>query len=217
MFRFLEVTSPASDTTFLTQAERRAAVGLAPTDNTQDLILADLDARVAARICAACNIAVGSGANPTLRQETLTETIRGFCGGGDIRLSRRHNVAVTSVTGDGSAVGTADYLVDPESGVLTALKDDEYYTWSARKLIIVYVAGFTTPPPELKAAASDFLRAIWLERTRDPFVKSEDIKIEGVEETSRSYWIGDVPGQSYTGAIPDSIAGQLTRFRNFHI
>ena len=40
----------------------------------------------------------------------------------------------------------ADYMVDPESGLATKLCNDYPSWWSARKIVVVYAAGFATEP-----------------------------------------------------------------------
>lgn len=209
----LVVTVPAGDLTLLTQEERRAAAGLAGDDTSQDVVLEALDARVAASIAAECNVAIGQGANPTLRRETLTETFFGRCGD-MVRLSRRHEIEVTSISVDGQAVASEDFMVDPEAGFLTRLEDGYPRRWYGRKIVVVYDAGFDEPPADLKQAATDCFRSFYLEQNRDPLVKSERVKIDDVEEVERQYWVGSAPGQSSEGAIPDAVAGQLKRFRN---
>lgn len=214
MHRTLTITTPATSFALLTQEEMRDAAGV--TGTTYDATLAKLEARCAASIMAECNIAVGSGGDPTLRQETLTETFRRV----DVEqlvLARRHGVTITSVVQDSVTLTAADYLVDPEGGMLIRLSSDSPTRWCASKIVVVYKAGFTTIPGDLKQAAMDFLSAAYRESSRDPFVKSEEIEIPDVERTRRDYWVGSIPGQSNEGAVPDIVAGQLKRFRNLAV
>jgi hypothetical protein len=165
---------------------------------------------------AECNVAVGSGAEPTLWQETLTETFR--CVETDkVVLSRRHNIDVASVTVDGTALDAADYEVDSESGIVWRLCNDIPRRWCARKVVVVYDAGFTTIPSDLKMAATDFFRLAWLEQSRDPSKKRDEVDIPGVAHTVTDFWVGSIPGQSSEGSVPDIVAGQLQRYRNIVI
>lgn len=211
MRSFLTITVPADDLALLTIEEMRAAVGI--TDNASDDALDAMEALNAASIMSECNIAIGGGYPPTLRREMLSETIFDACGD-TLPLSRRHDVVIGSIVEDGVTLLDADFMVDPESGRVTKLCSDYPTCWSARKVVILYDAGFEDVPADLKKVATDFLRASWQERDRDPLVKSERVKIEGVDETERQFWVGSVPGQSNEGAVPDIVAGQLTRFRN---
>ncbi|TJV51152.1 MAG: hypothetical protein E5Y01_16325 [Mesorhizobium sp.] len=214
MRSFLTVTSPAADRTLLTIAEMCAAAGV--TGNGSDADLQAMEAQNAASIMAECDIAIGAGAPPTLRKETLTETIYQAYGESLI-LARRHEIAINSIVEDGVTLLNTDFQVDPESGVVTKLCDDYPVCWSAKKIVVVYDAGFETVPGDLKKVAADFLRSTWLEKSRDPLVKSERVKVEGVDETEKQFWVGSVPGQSNEGAVPDIVAGQLTRFRNYRV
>lgn len=210
----LTVTTPASNLVLLTLDQMRSAVGV--TDSSLDAPLAKLEARIAAAIMSECNIATGAGGEPTLKQETLTQTFR-FVDAEQIVLARRHGVTITSVVEDSVALSATDYVVDPEGGMITRLCSDMPTRWCALKVVIVYKAGFTTIPGDLKQAAMDFLSAAYRESSRDPFVKSEEIDIPDVERTKRDYWVGSIPGQSNEGAVPDIVAGQLKRFRNLAI
>lgn len=212
MHSVLVVTTPASDLSLLTQAERREAIGV--TDSSQDTKLAALDLRLAAAIMAECDIAIGAGAESTLKQETLTETFRSVHAD-EIILARRHNVEITSLVEDGvTLTEDDDYLVNPESGIATRICDDRPRRWCATKVVVVYKAGFAETPGDLKQAAMDFMRLAWAEGKRDPALKSQRTDIPGVMEKENTYWVGSVPGQSNEGAVPDIVAGQLARFRN---
>lgn len=211
MIRHMTVTTAASDLQLLTIGEMRDAAGA--DDGSSDIALSALGLRIAADIMAECNVATGSGANPTLRRETLTEVLRGVHAD-EIVLRRRHDITITSVVEDGVTLDAADYVVDPESGILNRLESDMPVSWCAQKVTIVYAAGFDTVPQDLKDAATDFFRASWLALTRDPLVRSERTDIPGVMEQERQYWVGSVPGQSNEGAVPDTIDGKLKRYRN---
>lgn len=208
----LTVTTPAGDLSLLTVAERREAIGV--TDGSQDTKLAALDLRNAASIMSKCDIAIGAGAEPTLRQETLTETFRGV-DVDEIILARRHNVEISSLVEDGVTL-TADvgFTVHPESGLLTRLCDDRPRRWCARKVVAVYQAGFAEIPRDLAEAAMEFMRLSWFQKNRDPSLKSEVVLIPDVRRIEQTFWVGPTPGQSNDGAVPEIVAGKLTRFLN---
>ncbi|MER8754084.1 hypothetical protein NKH69_00170 [Mesorhizobium sp. M0976] len=215
MLSVLAVTTPASDRSLLTQAERREAIGV--TDSSQDTRLAALDLRLGTAIMAECHVAIGAGAEPTLLQETLTETFRRV-DAAVLVLARRHNVEVISLVEDGiTLTGDVGFTADPESGLVTRLCSDYPRRWCATKVVVVYKAGFAVVPGDLKMAAMDFMRLAWAEKNRDPSLKSEVVDIPDVRRVERGYWVGSVPGQSSEGAVPDIVAGQLTRFRNMMV
>ena len=177
----LTVTTAAIDLTLLTQAERRAAVGVA--DASKDAELATLEARVAALIVAACNVARGGVTPSTLRLETLTETFRLKSSQGYLQLSRRPIVSITSVTEDDDALVAADYEIDGYQ--LRRIDTDEPSNWPTAKTVVVYTAGWSTVPETLKSAAVKFMQAEWQQGDRDPMLKSKSI--EGV--SSYEWWV----------------------------
>jgi hypothetical protein len=211
MPRSLTVTTPAADLLLLTIEEMRTAAGVTGTGS--DAALQATEARVAAAIMAECHVAVGRGAPPTLKQETLTETFFGV-NAVVLVLARRHEVEIVSVTVDGVARDVEAVLAEPEAGLLHLLDGNVPTIWRGGRIVVVYKAGFAEVPPELKMAAGDFLRLAWAEKTRDPALKREVIDMPDVERREREYWVGAVPGQSTEGAVPDVVAGQLLRFRN---
>lgn len=208
----LVVSTKAGDLSLLDADDRKEAVGA--TDDSLNDQLEALDLRLAAVIAAECNVAIGKDGDPTLREETLTETFWDVraC---DLVLSRRHNVTVTSLVEDGETLAPdVDFIVDPEAGILTRLSSDVPIQWCATKIVVVYDAGFETVPDDLKLAAMDFMRLAWQERDRDPSLKSEVIDVPDVRRVERGYWVGSVPGLSTETAVPDIVAGQLARYRN---
>lgn len=212
MRSFLTVTSAADDLHLLTAAERRVAAGLVSTDTSQDTALAARSLAVAAGITSECGIATGSSADPTLKQETLTQTLYAV-EVEQLILARRHNIEITSITEDGTALTEdTDFLVEPESGLVTRLSGDCPIRWCAQKIVVVYTAGFETIPGDLKQAASDYMRALTLELTRDPYVKAESVEVPGLESRRTELWTGTLPGDA--GGVPPMVAAQLTRFRN---
>lgn len=209
----LVITTPASDRSLLTTEEMRAAAGV--PDNSQDAALTAMEKRVAALITSECDIAVGEGAEPTLRRETVEETFFNV-NAAELILSRMHKIKVNSLTVDGTALTDADYVVRSEAGLLHRLQGDCLSRWCARKIVVAYEAGFQTVPDDLKQAAIELFRMSWLAGERDPLVKAETVDVDGIEEVRRDYWVGGLPGQGTSGGsvIPSYIADQLKRYRN---
>jgi hypothetical protein len=114
-------------------------------------------------------------------------------------------------------ISSTDYLVKQEEGVVTRLQGGYPCHWYGQTIVVVYDAGFTEVPPELKAAAMSYSRGLLAEAGRDPFVKSEGKDIPGVYSHRVDYWVGSIPGQVSEGPVPDIVAGQLKRFRNMVI
>lgn len=211
MHRVLTVSDAADDLALLTIEELREAAGVADAADDDQLELIGL--RVAAAITAECNVAAGSGAEPTLLRETLSETFR-LAYVDRIVLARRHGVSITSIVEDGATLSATDYLVDEESGILTRLQSDYPCSWCASKVVVVYEAGLETVPGDLKMAAMDFVRLVWRDKDRDPSVKAAETDIPGLMRERVEHWVGAIPGQVGEGPVPDAVAGQLKRYRN---
>jgi hypothetical protein len=180
----LTVTTPATNRTLLTVAEMRQACGL--TSGSDDALLEALGMRAADVIAAACNVSRGGIAVPTLRLETLTETLRLVESLDAILLARRFVTQIDSVTVDGTALTSADYELEPVSGTLHRLKADKPVCWASGKVVVVYRAGFQTVPDDLKLAAGKLVASFRSETGRDPNLKRDHV--EGVGETE--YWVG---------------------------
>ncbi len=213
MRTFLEIITPAASLQLLSAEEMRVAAGLAADDASQDAALAARGFAVSAAIASECNIAVGAGGDPTLRQETLRETFYRPCTS-ELMLARRHNVEITSVTIDGTLIDAAEYYVEPEPGILTRISTSgALIRWGGYKMVVVYKAGFATVPGDLKMAATDFYVSV-SQGVRDPTIKSQEIEIPGLQTKRTDFWVGSVPGAASEGPVPDIVSGQLKRYRN---
>lgn len=210
----LTIIDDAGDLSLLTADELRAAIGV--TGSSNDVALKALGLRIAAIITSECGVAVGIGAEPTLKQETVEEVIR-RPRTSEIILARRHNIEIVSVDMDGTTALEADYDVDPEAGILARYSSSLAIDWCASLVTVRYKAGFEEIPQDLRQAAMDFVRLAWAEKDRDPSLKSEVVDIPDVRRVERGFWVGSVPGQSFEGAVPDIVAGQLKRFRNYAV
>lgn len=210
----LTVTSPAEDPNLVSIEAMRLAAGLVPTDASRDTELALFNKRISADIAVACRVAVGNGADPTLRQETLTQVFRKV-GRRGLVLARRHNVEVVSIVLDGSSLAVdVDFYVNSEAGMLFRLRGDREIEWCGRMATVVYKAGFDTVPADLEGAAMDLARIRLSDASRDPMVKGERVDVPGVMERETSYWVGAVPGASSRGPVPTDIMAKLSRYTN---
>lgn len=210
MFSILEVVQPASDVSLLTVEELRAAAGV--TDDTQDAVLQDAEKRIAAAITAECKIASTTGSPTTLRQETLRQTYH-HVDDAVLLLSRRHCVEIVSIVCDGMPAQIDEYAAEPESGLLHKLAADRPCGWRGRKIVVTYKAGFASVPDDLKQAAIEAFRSIWMEGQRDLSVKAVSVETYEVETVRTEYWAGALPGQSDVSALPPAAIGYLGRFR----
>lgn len=202
----LTVSTAAADRSLLTIEELRQAAGV--SGSGQDGNLTTLGARVAASLARACGIRQ-SGATPaTFRLETLSEVFRLSGCARSLQLSRWPVTAIDSVTEDGVAVEADDYEVNPSNGILTRLSADSPVDWSARKVTIVYQAGWDEVPDDLKAAAAKLARDQWFADGpdgRDPNLKR--VRVEGVDEVE--YWVAPVSDPLLSAELRDLLADHI--------
>lgn len=203
----LIVTTAASDLNLLTLTELRAATGA--KDNSKDAELTVLGARLSSSLAKYCKVAADGIAPPTLRQETLTETIRLSTPRRELILSRRPVVSITSITSDDETIDPADYEIQASAALVTRLSSDRRSFWPRGKHVVIYPAGWATVPDDLKLAASRFATILWAETSRDPSLKR--VKIEGVSE--REYWIGPTTDP----LVPQEIADLMGDYVNDRI
>lgn len=179
----LTVNTPAADRSLLTIEELREAVGVSGAD--EDAALARLGARVAAGIVSACRVRPGGATPATLRSEALTEVFRLGCSTSKLALSRFPVSAIASITEDGTILDAASYELNPASGEVARLSGDEPICWAARKVTVVYTAGWATVPETLALAAQKVAAMLWAEDGRDPNLKRE--RVEGATELE--WWV----------------------------
>jgi hypothetical protein len=179
----LEIPAPNTDRTLLTIAELRAAAGV--SDSSQDAQLTLIGNYVSAAITKACKVAISGVIPPTLRLETVIETIRlGSSHKSYVALARRAVTAIISVSENTTALDTSEWELD---GVLLyKLSSDTRLCWGwPGDMVIEYSAGYAVVPDDLKYAAMKFVQAELSQGARDPMLKR--VRIEGVSE--REYWV----------------------------
>jgi len=201
------VTTAAGDLSLLSIAELRAAAGV--SDASRDAELATLGKRISASIARQCGVASDGVNTPTLLRETCTEIFRQRKERGAIILSRRPVTSITSVTFEDDPAEAADnYEVDAGTGIMTRLSDGSPTCWPLGKITVVYVAGYSTAPDDLKLAASKLATATFAETARDPNLKREDIP--GVIE--REYWVAPSDDPLLSAEISDLLSPYVQRW-----
>lgn len=202
MISVFSVTSPATETSLLTVAELRAATGI--SDSGQDAALLALGRSASTAIARQCNVRADAGHPPTLLRETCSETIR-WSGCGPLMLSRVPVTSILSVTNDGTAVAETAYEAIGRN--LHYLVSDDLSDWPAGKIVVTYVAGFETPPSDMKLAVSKLVTALHAETARDPSLK-RDI-VPGVQEYE--YWVAPSGDPLLTREIKDLLSPYVER------
>lgn len=162
--------------------------------------------------------AVESFCGRSLARETVSEVFRqdAWSGIDALHLSRRPIVSMTSITEDGTALDAADREFDPESGMVYRLSSDERICWTARKITIVYVAGYlmpdetgTTLPYAITRATLMTAAAMFHAIGRDPALRSESV--DGV--AAASY----LDPRAAALGLPPAAADLLMPFRDVRI
>ncbi len=201
------VVTPAGDKTLLTASELRAAIGIADADTSKDAVLATIGASVALMVARECLVAAPGIVEPTLRAETISETWRLTACRDFLIPARRFASSITSVTVDGVSLDLSNVEIDPTNGFIYRLSNDVRTIWGLGKIVVVYVAGFSTVPADLKTAAKKMVSDIYTTASRDPNLKR--IKIDGVSE--REYWVGPVTDPAIPQEVKDLLGpyGQI--------
>lgn len=208
----LVITTPADDTSLAPIEAMRAAAGLVSGDTSMDSELIALGRRISAEIVEACRIAVGEGAEPTLRKERLTETFSG-CGDETLILSRRHNVSIVSVTENGSEVALDARSLKSEVGLLERWIGGHRSRWTANEIVVVYDAGFAISPASLVGVVTDLARIRLSQESADPLVKAVTVDVDGIDSIRTERWVGGFGNASSSG-FPVDLMARLSRFIN---
>lgn len=194
----------------------QTALGIGSTDTT--LIESIID-RVSALVVQYCNLAKDvSGKAPTFAQETCRATwYIGSRSGADLVLPWRAPMSsITSVVEDDVTLTAADDYQLTAGGLLRRLSDDASICWSTGKIVVVYVAGWTSlptnVPPDLEARVIDQVKMEYQARKRDPSLRSE--AVPDVYQASFLIAGGDSIGES---GLLVSLEGALGPYRSIPV
>ncbi len=202
------VSEAAADRALFTSADVSAALGAAVTTEIDTLIL-----QISDMISRECRIAADGVTPPTLRRETIVETIRMVRSERALGLSRRFVNAVSSITENGVALVSADYEIDKAAGVLRRLDDDgNIIDWPQSIVVCTYTAGFDTVPTDLKLAAIRVIQEQLSASARDPLLRGETV--EGIGRFD--YWVNG-GGASASGAVSGAVSAMLDPYRSIYI
>lgn len=179
------------------------------------------------RLIASQSAAASQYCNRTFALQTYCDTIRPqrdsrpyFLPNGrqPMFVRRTPLVSVTSVTeNDVALVAGTDYEVDLQMGFIYRLDDSgNPKPWPSYKIVVTYTAGYTLPtqgkdgenctlPPDVEDAVIRMVKARYLARDRDPFLKQESIP--GVLD--QTFWVDT--GES--GNISPDIRDLLDNYR----
>ena len=206
----LQVIIPAytQDLTVLETAQ--VELGVAEADSSQDAQIVSLIHQTSAAVASYCGRVFG--------EETVAETFfPSTCGEGigSVVLDRTPISLVVSVELDGNELGTGDFDIDEQKGILYFLRGGCGCScrWF-RSLVVTYQGGYPLldgVPFDLERAALILIKDQYFSVGRDPNLRSETIP--GVH----SYTFGDASSASSRNMMNPEIAGLLDPYRRFPI
>lgn len=202
----LTVTTPRADLKLVSLADFKAEMGITAT--TDDVFLGSLLDRVSQIVEAHCD--------RVFAVETVREDLRDSCALLYLPLTRYPVISITSVSVDGDAlVGTITDLVeiDKETGRLYRLDASaNLVQWETGRLSIVYQAGYSTMPGNLREAVMRLAKYGYSGRTRDPAIKGERF-LEGLY----AYDLFNGASSDYASGVPKDVAGLLAPYRRQYV
>ncbi len=125
-----------------------------------------------------------------------------------LQLSRWPVTEITSVVENGETlVADTDFTPNKANGWLVRYDVNQYpKAWPAWKITVTYKAGYAAIPPDVADAVVRMVKARWLARGRDPYLRQENIP--GVREVQ--YWIAT---GSEAGNMPPDVMDILENYR----
>jgi hypothetical protein len=207
------VSVPAADRGLLTLAEIKTALGI--TDTSQDATLTALGLQVSAIVTSYCRVPSDGISPPTLRRETVVQTTRIHEKIAEFMLSRRFVASGEAISVDGEALAVDNYEVDRSAGLVRRLISGRVVYWSCGTVVVTYQAGLEPVPDLIKRAATNAIREQWSELQRDPLIKREREKLDGVSEMETEYWVNSSTGSSSANGLSGQVRAMLDEYRYF--
>lgn len=213
----IEVLSPAGNLALLSDAELRAAAGLADDDASQDTNLAMLGLEAAEWIAEVCGIRTAGARSPTVLAEGLRETFPALWFGPELVLARRFVSNVTVTENDAALTEDTDFVVLDDRGVVQRMASGYGLRWCAAPIVVEYTAGFSNGSPSnlpaaIKGVARDYVRlryAVGSTDASDLMVRSETT----VDLDSHAYF----DAASVQVTFEEAARERLSRFLCFQV
>jgi hypothetical protein len=212
-YQISRVITPATSRALVSLDQAKAALGIAPADTSQDVMLQQLIDQVSAAIDNYCG--------RIFVRQTYRDQNRFACnwlGPGDELLTRQWpiplddgGVPVLTVSESGAALDPAQWEVNVETGALWRFDGSAAMTaWTANLIVIDYDAGYDAVPPDVQGATLEWLTGRWMAIGRDPALRSETIP-DVISQTYR----GDDPAT--TQAMPTAVRDWLMPYRRWFV
>ncbi|GAB5506677.1 MAG: hypothetical protein Rhirs2KO_18400 [Rhizobiaceae bacterium] len=210
------VSTAASSTALTTRTRVKAVLGISGA--SEDAYLDILIAQASAFVCDRLNVATAADGTRTLGRETLIETITLREKRPLLQLARVPLASITSIYEDDSAsalVEDTDFEAIKPSGFLRRKSASVPGLWSARKIVVTYVAGWRLPgdsgrslPEPIESAVFDLIK-----NARAMQSRSADIKAEEVNGVGRTEYFANI--MNVPGAMPPETAAKLEPYVHF--
>ena len=201
--RVFTVTAPAANQDLTTLAIAKDHLGITGSDS---------DVKIARWIVSASD-AIARACLRVFASETISETLFLDQSLESIVLRRYPVTSIATVTLDGTVLDPAEYIVDPETGILIYLISGEKAKWVGSKVGITYVAGYnltTLTPPSLSQACLALVAHQNSSEGRDPMAK----RVEIPDVMTVDYWVG---GSGAAGELPPEVVSLVQPYRKWAV
>lgn len=161
-YRITTVTTPADSYDLVALEDFKSDLGI--TVDTDDDFLQ--------RAIGKASLAAAQYCDRVLVAEEVVDTFVGHHSSA-LKVSHYPIIEINSITqGSGDImVEGADYRVDMAAGVIYRIG----CSWGGDPVVVDYEGGYSEIPLDLQGAATDIVKALQFNRTRDPMLRSENI------------------------------------------
>ena len=208
-YQITRVVTPAASMALVTLDQAKGVLGIDPSDTSQDAALAGHIAAVSSAINNYCGriFVVQS------YQDNLRYVMNWLHPGQPLRtrqfpiLVDEAGEPVVVVSEDGAGVTLWD--VYPEEGALYRLDSGGgIAAWTGTAILIDYAAGYEPIPPDVQAAALEWLTSRYHAAGRDPALRSETIP-----DLISTVYAGDMGAGTGAGTVPPGARDLLEPYR----
>lgn len=206
-YKLLTTINTTASGTLVSLADVKAELSL--TNGSQDTLVSRYLAASTAAIEQYCNRTFGTqDVTDEFWPDRENHAYQVTPGISEITVSQWPIIAVETVTENGDTlVDGTDYRVDYRAGKVIRLNEQPYPTlWRAWPILIKYTGGYATIPADVQDACIRLVKARYLAKDRDPFLRSESIP--GVRDAS--WWVAT---GSDAGNLPPDVQDILDNYR----
>lgn len=203
-YSITRVITPADSMELITLDQAKAALGIPPTDTSQD-------AKLTAQI-ASVSAAVNNYCNRVFVVQTYQDQLRYVTNwlypGQPIRTRQFPLIDPLTVTQDGTALDPTALEVSPSEGAIYRLDGALVAAWTGTSILVDYTAGFDPIPADVQGACLEWVMIRYRSLGRDPTIRSETIPDLISQTFDSSYGTG-----SGASAVPPTVSDFLTPYK----